>query len=133
MGPNAEHKSASEATPGGDPRHVLFVPLRNGLWTIEDRVQAINHCGDTYKVTTADGMARYFWERNLLIKTDVSDDGPARGAPAIAAAPCCSQSAQKSATSFSASRFLEPFGRPAWSAVARSQRAPTLSLRRGAI
>jgi hypothetical protein len=31
---------------------------------------------------------------------------------AIAAAPCCSQSAQKSATSFSASRFLEPFGRP---------------------
>jgi hypothetical protein len=28
-------------------------------------VQAINHCGDTYKVTTADGKSRDFWERNL--------------------------------------------------------------------
>ena len=49
----------------------------------EDRVQSINHCGDTYKVATADGKTRDFWERNLRFKTDVSDDGPQKGAPAI--------------------------------------------------
>ena len=50
------------------------------------RVQAITHCRDTYRVTTADGKARYFWERNLRSKTDVSEDGPQKGAPAIVAA-----------------------------------------------
>lgn len=49
----------------------------------EDRVQSISHCGDTYKVATADGKIRDFWERNLRFKTDVSDDGPQKGAPAI--------------------------------------------------
>jgi cytochrome c len=49
----------------------------------QDRVQSINHCGDTYKVGTADGKVRDFWERNLRFKTDVSDDGPQKGAPAI--------------------------------------------------
>jgi cytochrome c len=29
----------------------------------QDHVQAINHCGDTYKVTTADGKVWLFWER----------------------------------------------------------------------
>jgi cytochrome c len=49
----------------------------------EDRVQAISHCGDTYKVTTGDGKTRDFWERNLRFKTDTSDDGPDKDAPAI--------------------------------------------------
>ena len=49
----------------------------------EDRVQSINHCGDTYKVATADGKVRDFWERNLRFKTDISDDGPQKGAPAL--------------------------------------------------
>ena len=48
-----------------------------------DRVQSINHCGDTYKVSTTDGKTRDFWERNLRFKTDVSDDGPQKGAPAL--------------------------------------------------
>jgi cytochrome c len=52
----------------------------------EDRVQSINHCGDTYKVATADGKIRDFWERNLRFKTDVSDDGPQKGAPALVSA-----------------------------------------------
>jgi len=52
----------------------------------EDRVRAINHCGDTYKVTTADGKMRDFWERNLRFKTDVSNDGPQKGTPAIVSA-----------------------------------------------
>ena len=52
----------------------------------EDRVQSIDHCGDSYKVTTADGKVRDFWERNLRFKTDVSKDGPQKGAPAIVGA-----------------------------------------------
>ena len=49
----------------------------------EDRVQSIQYCGDTYKVTTANGRTRKFWERNLRFKTDSSDDGPAKNAPAL--------------------------------------------------
>jgi cytochrome c len=52
----------------------------------QQRVQSINHCSDTYKVTTADGKTRDFWERNLRFKTDVSDDGPQKGAPALVGA-----------------------------------------------
>jgi cytochrome c len=37
-------------------------------------------------VTTEDGKSRDFWERNLRLKTDASDDGPAKGAPAVVAA-----------------------------------------------
>jgi hypothetical protein len=44
------------------------------------------HCGDTYRVTTADGKRRDFWERNLRFKTDVSDEGPQKGAPALVGA-----------------------------------------------
>jgi cytochrome c len=49
----------------------------------EDRVQAIRYCRDTYKVTTADGKTHDFWERNLRFKTDSSEDGPEKNAPAI--------------------------------------------------
>ncbi len=49
----------------------------------EERVQGIARCADTYKVTTADGKTRDFWERNLRFKTDSSGDGPQKGAPAI--------------------------------------------------
>ena len=52
----------------------------------QERVRSINHCGDTYKVTTADGKTRDFWERNLRFKTDVSDEGPQKGAPALVGA-----------------------------------------------
>src|ERR1700674_430378 len=49
----------------------------------EDRVQTIQYCGDTYKVTTAAGKIRDFWERNLRFKTDSSEEGPEKGAPAL--------------------------------------------------
>ena len=52
----------------------------------EDRVQAISYCKDTYTVTTANGQARKFWERNLRLKTDASDDGPQKNAPALVGA-----------------------------------------------
>ncbi|MDA9436238.1 c-type cytochrome [Bradyrhizobium sp. CCBAU 51627] len=46
-------------------------------------VTGISHCRDTYRVTTADGKTRHFWERNLRLKTDSSQDGPQGGAPAL--------------------------------------------------
>jgi hypothetical protein len=35
----------------------------------ENRIQAITYCKDTYRVTTANGQTRKFWERNLRLKT----------------------------------------------------------------
>lgn len=52
----------------------------------KERVEAITHCGDTYRVKTADGKTTAFWERNLRFKTDSSEDGPQRGMPAIVGA-----------------------------------------------
>jgi cytochrome c len=49
-------------------------------------VKSITHCGDTYKISTADGKVREFWERNLRFKTDVSDEGLQKGAPALVGA-----------------------------------------------
>lgn len=46
-------------------------------------IKSISYCHDTYRVTTADGKTRAFWERNLRFMTDSSKDGPDRGAPAI--------------------------------------------------
>jgi cytochrome c len=49
----------------------------------EERVEKITHCGDTYRITTANGKTRNFWERNLRLKTDSSADGPQTGIPAL--------------------------------------------------
>ena len=49
----------------------------------ESRVQTVTYCKDTYLVTTANGQTRKFWERNLRLKTDASDDGPQKNAPAL--------------------------------------------------
>ena len=55
------------------------------LKSLESNVQvkAITYCRDTYRVTTADGKTRAFWERNLRLKTDSGKDGPKGGAPAL--------------------------------------------------
>lgn len=50
------------------------------------RVKSITYCRDTFTVTTEDGKSREFWERNLRFKTDSSDEGPDKEAPAILAA-----------------------------------------------
>jgi cytochrome c len=47
------------------------------------QVKAITYCHDTYRVATADGKTRAFWERNLRFKTDSSEEGPDKGEPAI--------------------------------------------------
>lgn len=61
------------------------VPNLKGLGP-EHHVQAIIYCRDTYRVTTADGNTRAFWERNLRLKTDSSNSGPEKGAPALVGA-----------------------------------------------
>jgi cytochrome c len=63
---------------GGDPN------LRN--LDPENRVQVISYCRDTYRITTADGKLHAFWERNLRFKTDASENGPQKGAPALVGA-----------------------------------------------
>ena len=47
------------------------------------QVKAITYCHDSYRVTTANGKTRHFWERNLRFMTDSSKAGPESGAPAI--------------------------------------------------
>ena len=47
------------------------------------RIKTITYCHDTFKVTTVDGKTRDFWERNLRFKTDSSEEGPDKDAPAI--------------------------------------------------
>jgi cytochrome c len=58
------------------------VPNLKNLYSSQ-RVQTITYCKDTYTVTTANGQSRKFWERNLRLKTDASNDGPEKNAPAL--------------------------------------------------
>jgi cytochrome c len=51
-----------------------------------NRVQAVGYCRDSYRITTADGKVHAFWERNLRFKTDSSENGPQKGAPALVGA-----------------------------------------------
>ncbi len=60
---------------GGDSNLKSLNPAR--------QVKAITYCYDSYRVTTANGKTRHFWERNLRFMTDSSKDGPESGAPAI--------------------------------------------------
>jgi cytochrome c len=79
----------AEAMPGGSMGGMMMgggpAPNLKKL-DPEERVQSITYCRDTYRVTTADGQLNEFWERNLRFKTDSSEDGPAKGAPAIVGA-----------------------------------------------
>lgn len=47
------------------------------------QVASIRYCDDTYRVTTADGKTRLWWEFNLRFKTDGGAQGPAAGKPVI--------------------------------------------------
>jgi cytochrome c len=48
-----------------------------------NRITAIDHCGDTYTVTAENGEEYVFWEFNNRIKTDSSERGPPVGHPVI--------------------------------------------------
>ncbi len=47
------------------------------------QVTAIRYCGDTYRLTMADGKTHAFWELNLRFKTDGSAEGPSAGKPVL--------------------------------------------------
>ena len=65
-------------TMGGGGRDLDLKKLEPNM-----QVKAITYCHDTYRVTTADGKTRAFWERNLRLKTDSGKEGPLTGAPAL--------------------------------------------------
>lgn len=77
------------AEPGQASRRDMAGIMRNGgiqnlkQLDPQEKVRSIQHCNDTYRVMTADGKRRDFWERNLRFKTDSSSNGPEKGAPAI--------------------------------------------------
>jgi cytochrome c len=50
------------------------------------QVRAVTYCRETFRVTTAGGKTRAFWERNLRLKVDGSNVGPEKGAPALVGA-----------------------------------------------
>jgi cytochrome c len=86
---------------GGDPNLKTIEP--------EYRVQGISYCRDTYRITTADGKLHAFWERNLRIKTDSSENGPQKGAPALVGAGMMGDRADAIfATPEEISEFIKP-------------------------
>ncbi len=48
-----------------------------------NRVKSVTHCADTYDVTTENGKTHQFWELNLRLKTDSSENGPPKGVPVL--------------------------------------------------
>lgn len=48
-----------------------------------NQVESVTHCPDTYNVTTRNGETHQFWELNLRIKVDSSENGPPKGMPAL--------------------------------------------------
>lgn len=76
-------KEASAA--GGAHGHNAEAPQMPDLRKLAPhlRVTKMTYCGDTYRVTTAEGKTYPIWEFNLRFKTDSSDRGPKPGSPAL--------------------------------------------------
>lgn len=43
------------------------------------RVLAVRHCGDGYRIETADGGVSVHWEQNIRLKIDATETGPRPG------------------------------------------------------
>jgi cytochrome c len=84
----AQQNPPSDAIMGGGMGGMMGGGRVPNLKKLDDdnRVRSIAHCNDTYIVTTADGKTHKYWERNLRLKTDTSDDGPQRNPRALVAA-----------------------------------------------
>lgn len=82
---NASNRQTAQVDMGGMPGMQRGVPKLKAV-DASSRIKTITYCHDTFKVTTGDGKTRDFWERNLRFKTDSSDDGPDKDAPAIVGA-----------------------------------------------
>jgi len=84
-------KAVSEGQAPATAQHrggMMAEPVREDLKRAppQGQVAAINHCGDSYAVKTADGRVNKVWEFNLRFKTDSSGFGPERGKPVIVGA-----------------------------------------------
>jgi cytochrome c len=73
-------RSASQA-----PAPAPARPLLPSLKSLEPPalVTGLRQCGDTYFVTTGDGVTKGFWEFNIRFKTNATPEGPQPGKPAI--------------------------------------------------
>jgi cytochrome c len=80
--PAETDRRTGQAQMGGMPGMQRPVPNLKAA-EASSRIKAITYCRDTFKVTTTDGKIRDFWERNLRFKTDSSEEGPNKDAPAI--------------------------------------------------
>ena len=81
----APKQTAQQGGMGGSMGGMMGGGRDLNLKSLESNMQvkAITYCHDTYRVTTADGKTRHFWERNLRLKTDSGKDGPQSDAPAL--------------------------------------------------
>lgn len=73
--------ASSKAVPPEEAHRIDPADLSNP--PLGSRVTAVNHCHDTYTITTAAGQTIKYWEFNLRLKTDSSGKGPPEGAPAL--------------------------------------------------
>src|SRR5262245_49794291 len=86
-GTDAPKENQTAQMPGGmGPMQGMRQVPKLKTVDASSRVNSITYCRDTFTVTTEDGKSRDFWERNLRFKTDSSDEGPDKDAPAILAA-----------------------------------------------
>ena len=49
----------------------------------EARVTKVRHCGDSFFITTGDGIETPIWEKNVRIKIDSAETGPPEGVPVV--------------------------------------------------
>ncbi len=81
----AQSQPGMGSTPGGMGGMRGRTPPKLKTIDASSRIKSITYCRDTFRVTTEDGKSREFWERNLRFKTDSSEEGPEKDAPAILA------------------------------------------------
>ena len=85
---------AAATVPGGAERVVADGLIPPGFATgqvppalsdapPEARVTAMRHCGDSFFITTADGVETPIWEKNVRLKVDSTETGPPPGVPVV--------------------------------------------------
>ncbi|HYS86723.1 MAG TPA: hypothetical protein VEN78_17230 [Bradyrhizobium sp.] len=91
----APERTADEGDGGGMMGGMMGGGRDANLKSLEPgkQVKTITYCHDTYRVTTADGKTRPFWERNLRFMTDSSQDGQTARLPSCR--PACSAIARR--------------------------------------
>ncbi len=70
--------------PQGYAEGQIPAPLK--LLPPSTQVAHVRHCGDSFFVTTADGIETPYWEMNVRLKLDSRSTGPEAGKPVIVGA-----------------------------------------------